>query len=164
MLIYVRALYFQIMMTHADLNEDNFNPRPDSFCSEEVSNYQRQSFFKDVKHFSCQAPNWTRTFEFCLIEILIPYFPVVGNRDEYKEISSPGITQFWIRPVVNLKINYNQLFPARVGDARDSTSLKIMNETDVENNSNVFDSQAQQSNICSWLELDNQELGEDICT
>ena len=33
--------------------------------------------------------------------------------------------------MVNLKINYNQLFPARVGDARDSTSLKIMNETGV---------------------------------
>ncbi|XP_068746819.1 uncharacterized protein [Montipora capricornis] len=152
--------FSQIMMTHADLNEDNFNPRPDSFCSEEVSNYQRQSFFKDVKHFSCQAPNWTRTFEFCLIKTLrtrprrIRYFPVAGNKDEYEEISRPGITQFWSRPVVNLKINYNQLFPARVGDASDSTSLKIMNETGVENNSYVFDSQAQQSNICSWLEFD----------
>ncbi|XP_067038168.1 uncharacterized protein [Acropora muricata] len=142
------------------VNDDNFNTDADVFCSGNVKSSWRRTLFENVKKFSCQAPNWTSVYQSSCLSS--PFFsdskppPSVGHRhDSPIHIDPrPGITLFWVRPVLNLKIDYNQLHPAEIGVPRqDSTSFQITNGSGVENYTHEFGRMSPQVN-CSWLEYD----------
>lgn len=140
--------FSQIFFTAAD-NRNLFLAPSDSFCSHVVTTQQLWSLKYDVKNFACTAPIFTQTLAFCKrIRFLpLPLQSVADRKDEpeYQYVLRPGLTQFWTRLALRLKIDPNQLSAA--DQPPGYPSLPPRNITSEVNDSN-------NAHGCTWIRYD----------
>ncbi|XP_066029944.1 uncharacterized protein [Pocillopora verrucosa] len=145
------ALNFSQAIFQTTRTENVFKPHSDSVCPEEVTYSQRWSLIQDIKEFVCGASNLTHTFRFCFTLRSLKYkTPPIFTGDGNNSPNSPGVTNFWMRPVLNLRIDPNQLSSG--SDTVGSLSLPPGNITSEMNFSRVL-VPLQRFN-CAWIEYD----------
>ncbi|XP_027041927.1 adhesion G-protein coupled receptor D1-like [Pocillopora damicornis] len=144
------ALNFSQAMFQTTQTENVFKPQSDSFCPKKVTYWQRWSLMQDIKEFNCGASNLTHTFRFCFTPIPMEYvfpLPFIGGN---LSPESPPITIHWLRSVLKLRIDPNQL--SLGSDTVSSLSLPPGNITSEMNFSRVL-VPLQRFN-CAWIEYD----------